>query len=58
MTAELGHFALILAFMVTITQSVIPMIGAHKGWSNWMAVGRPAAIAQLALALFLSLIHI
>ncbi|MGR3572856.1 heme lyase CcmF/NrfE family subunit [Brevirhabdus sp.] len=52
MIAELGHFALILAFMVTITQSVIPMIGAHKGWSNWMAVGRPAAIAQLALALF------
>ena len=33
MTAELGHFALILAFAISIPQIVIPMFGAHRGWN-------------------------
>jgi cytochrome c-type biogenesis protein CcmF len=49
MTAELGHFSLILAFIVAIVQMIVPMIGAQKGWQNWMAVAVPAAIAQFAL---------
>ena len=49
MIVELGHFALILAFVIAILQAVIPLIGAHKGWSGWMAVGEPAATAQFLL---------
>ena len=30
MIAELGHFALILAFMVAIYQMTVPMIGAAR----------------------------
>lgn len=49
MINELGHFALILAFAVAIVQAVVPLVGAHKGWRGWMAVGEPAAIAQFLL---------
>ena len=49
MLTELGHFALILAFAVAIIQAIVPMIGAWKGWSGWMAVGEPAASAQFLL---------
>ena len=51
MIAEIGHFALILAFAVAITQAIVPLVGAHKGWHGWMAVGEPAATAQLILTL-------
>ncbi len=46
MIAELGHFALILAFMVAIYQMTVPMIGAAKGWHGWMDSARPAAMAS------------
>lgn len=49
MINELGHFALILAFAVAIVQALVPLIGAHKGWRGWMAVGEPAASAQFLL---------
>lgn len=49
MIAEIGHFALILAFAVAVFQMVVPMIGAAKGWSGWIDSARPAAIAQLGL---------
>ncbi len=49
MITELGHFALILAFLVAIVQMVVPLIGAHKRWPGWMAVGEPAATAQFLL---------
>ena len=49
MIVEIGHFALILAFCVAIVQSIVPLIGAHKGWSGWMAVAEPAASAQFLL---------
>jgi cytochrome c-type biogenesis protein CcmF len=52
MITELGHFALILAFMVAIVQMVVPMIGAQKRWTNWMAVAEPAANAQFFLTAF------
>ncbi|MFT4715926.1 MAG: cytochrome c-type biogenesis protein CcmF [Paracoccaceae bacterium] len=51
MTAELGHFALILGFMVAVVQMIVPMVGAQKGWAGWMNVAGPAAIAQFALTL-------
>ncbi|MEO1790402.1 MAG: cytochrome c biogenesis protein CcsA, partial [Pseudomonadota bacterium] len=49
MIVELGHFALILAFLLSCIQGVIPLVGAHKGWRGWMAVGEPAATAQFLL---------
>ncbi|MBK5934942.1 cytochrome c-type biogenesis protein CcmF [Rhodovulum imhoffii] len=52
MFIELGHFALTLAFAVALVQTVIPLIGAHKGWTGWMAVAEPAAIAQFLLTAF------
>ena len=33
MSAELGHFALTLAFAVALFQVVVPLVGAGKGWS-------------------------
>ncbi len=52
MVTELGHFALILAFMVAIVQMVVPMVGAQKRWPGWMAVAEPAANAQFLLTAF------
>ncbi|NIZ15004.1 heme lyase CcmF/NrfE family subunit [Phaeobacter sp. HF9A] len=52
MITELGHFALILSFMIAIVQMVVPMIGAHKRWPGWMAVAEPAAQAQFLFTAF------
>ncbi|MFY9245044.1 heme lyase CcmF/NrfE family subunit [Roseicyclus sp.] len=52
MTTELGHFALILAFMVSIFQMIVPLVGAHRGNSAWMAVADPAAATQFFLTAF------
>jgi len=49
MIVETGHFALILALCVALVQAIIPLIGAQKGWSGWMAVAAPAALAQFLL---------
>jgi len=52
MITELGHFALILAFGIALVQMVVPMIGAHRGWSGWMALAEPAATSQFILVAF------
>lgn len=52
MVTELGHFALILALVVALIQTVVPLIGAHKRWPGWMAVAEPAANAQFLLVTF------
>ncbi|WP_319823538.1 heme lyase CcmF/NrfE family subunit [Thalassovita sp.] len=52
MITELGHFALILAFMVACVQAVVPLIGAQRRWPGWMAVAEPAANAQFLLTAF------
>jgi cytochrome c-type biogenesis protein CcmF len=49
MVTELGHFALILAFCVAIIQTIVPLVGAHKRWSAWMAIAEPAATLQFFL---------
>ncbi len=49
MIVEIGHFAMVLAFAVAVFQMIVPMIGAHKNWSAWMAVASPAASLQFAL---------
>ncbi|MEM9062258.1 MAG: heme lyase CcmF/NrfE family subunit [Pseudomonadota bacterium] len=52
MIAELGHFALALALIVTLVQSTVPLIGAGKGWADWMRLATPAAIVQFGLLAF------
>ena len=52
MITELGHFALILAFMVAIFQTIVPLVGAHRGNVGWMSVAEPAATTQFLLTAF------
>ncbi|MEM1066636.1 MAG: heme lyase CcmF/NrfE family subunit, partial [Pseudomonadota bacterium] len=52
MIVELGHFALILAFAIACVQMVVPLVGAHRGWRGWMAMGEPAATTQFLLLAF------
>jgi cytochrome c-type biogenesis protein CcmF len=49
MITELGHFALVLALAMAAVQMVVPLVGAQRGWTGWMAAAEPAAVAQLAL---------
>ncbi len=49
MIPELGHFALILALLVAIVQSTLPLAGAALGAPRLMALARPAARAQFFL---------
>ncbi|WP_210528070.1 heme lyase CcmF/NrfE family subunit [Rubellimicrobium arenae] len=52
MIVELGHFALILAFGTALLQTVVPLVGAQKGWRGWMEMATPAATAQFLLIAF------
>ena len=52
MIVELGHFALILAFGVALLQTAVPLVGAGRGWRNWMEMATPAATAQFLLVAF------
>lgn len=49
MLPELGQLLLILALLVAIAQALVPLVGAQRGQTAWMAVARPAAWTQLAL---------
>ena len=46
MIAEIGHFALMLALVVALVQSILPMAGAARGNHSWMATAAPSAIVQ------------
>ena len=46
MIPEIGHFALILALALAIVQTILPLVGAHRGDETLMAVSRPAALGQ------------
>jgi cytochrome c-type biogenesis protein CcmF len=43
MIPELGHFALILACVVASVLGTLPLFGAHRGQTAWIALARPAA---------------
>jgi cytochrome c-type biogenesis protein CcmF len=49
MIPELGNFALIVALCVALVQGTLPLIGAHTQRRHWVALARPAAIAQALL---------
>ena len=46
MTAELGHYALILALVMATVQGLIPLLGAGFNERTWMSTARPAACGQ------------
>ena len=46
MVPELGHFSLILAFCMSLILGTLPIFGAYRGYSSWIAVARPTAYAQ------------
>jgi len=56
---EIGHFALILALVVALVQTVVPAWGAYTRQGSLMQVAAPAALAQFSLLLlaFLALTH-
>ncbi len=59
MIVEFGHFALILALLVALVQTVVPFLGARARDARMMDVAEPAAVCQLALLAlaFLALMH-
>ncbi|WP_069299142.1 heme lyase CcmF/NrfE family subunit [Neptunicoccus sediminis] len=52
MFAEIGHFTVLLAFTLSIVQSVVPLIGAQKNWAGWMRLADSTAMAQFLLIAF------
>jgi len=51
MTPELGQLALVLALLLALAQSVLPLIGAWRGNRALVAVARPAAAGQAAFVI-------
>ncbi len=52
MIPEIGNFSMMLALCVALMLGVLPIAGAARGTSAWMALARPAAYAQCALVVF------
>jgi len=46
MIGEIGHFCLIVALLLALTQGLLPLAGAARGEPAWMAVAPAAAQAQ------------
>ncbi len=59
MIVEFGHFALIMAVVVALFQTVVPLWGTLANEPRMMATARPAALLQLSLLLvsFLALTY-
>jgi cytochrome c-type biogenesis protein CcmF len=49
MITEIGHFALILALVIALIQSIVPVWGARIGDTAMMQAGSYAALTQFAL---------
>ncbi len=47
MIPEIGQFALALALMIAVVQSVLPILGAAHGNLLWMQSARASSVAQL-----------
>ena len=52
MLPEFGQIALLLALLAALLQAALPLAGAAGNRPAWMAVARPAALAQLLLLAF------
>ena len=47
MIPEIGHFAMIVAFCIAITQAIVPLAGASFGRQRWIQTAVPTALGQL-----------
>ena len=47
MTAEIGHYALVLALALALIQSVVPILGTRLHDNTLMSIAGPTALAQL-----------
>ena len=52
MIPELGHFALWLALGIAAVLGTLPLVGAYRNRSDWMALAKPSARALFALVGF------
>ncbi len=52
MIVELGHFALVLAFALSLVQFAVPLAGTRLHDSRLVAVAAPSAVAGFALTAF------
>ena len=59
MIPELGQFSLILALGLTLIQASVPLLGAARQRTDWMALARPVATGQFVFvaAAFVVLCH-
>lgn len=49
MTPEIGHFALILSFAIAVIGGVLPVLGAHRNDTAWIALAKPCSRLIAAL---------
>ena len=49
MLIEIAHLSLILTFMLSLIQFSVPLIGAERGWVNWMLLAEKTALLQFIL---------
>lgn len=49
MIPELGHFALILALVLSVLLGVMPLAGSLRGIGSWVALARPLSFNLLAM---------
>ncbi|MGZ8259901.1 MAG: heme lyase CcmF/NrfE family subunit [Caldimonas sp.] len=52
MIPEIGHFTLWIALGVALVLGTLPIVGAARGRSDWMALARPSARLLFALVAF------
>ena len=59
MIAELGHYALVLAFGLALVQGTLPLLGAARGDGGLIALARSTALGQFIFltVAFGALIH-
>ncbi len=51
MIAEIGNFSLSIALCLSLILAIVPSLGLRYGYANWIAVAKPAALAQFAFVI-------
>ena len=49
MIPEIGHFALILALVLSLLLGVLPLVGSLRGLTSWVLLARPLAVSLLVM---------
>jgi cytochrome c-type biogenesis protein CcmF len=49
MIPELGHFAIIVALLMALTQGILPILGAARGNATLMGLARPVAVGHFIM---------